>query len=353
MPPSKNKTSQPYRCDRRQFLKLSALIGCGLSSTAVLPSFAQAFHPGSGLHTVKRNHVAMGTFVSLTLLDRSRDRAEQAAAKALDAIHLLESSLTRYAPASPISVLNREGRLGDAPPEVLQVVGRALDFHRITEGRFDISIQPVVDLMRDAFRRPNAAPPSDAALAEATRLVGAERIQLSARAIRFTQSGMGVTLDGIAKGYIVDRAAQVLEEAGIAHFLVNAGGDIRVKGSGEKGRPWQVAIQDPFRPAAYGEVLRLGSGAIATSGNYEVYFDHAKLYHHIVNPRDGHCPASAVSVSVIAPTAMDADALSTAVFTMEPAQGMRFLAAQPHCAGLAIGPSGRTWRSRNWPASRA
>ena len=101
---------------------------------------------------------------------------------------------------------------------------------------------------------------------------------------------MGITLDGIAKGLIVDWAAEELTRRGIDHFLINAGGDIRVAGGKGDGAPWRIAIRDPKSSDSYAAVIRLRDGAIATSGNYEVYFDREKLYHHIVSPWNGLSP---------------------------------------------------------------
>jgi thiamine biosynthesis lipoprotein len=159
---------------------------------------------------------------------------------------------------------------------------------------------------------------------------------------------MGITLDGIAKGYIVDRAAEVLSKNGIKNYLVNAGGDIRTAGVRSDKKAWTIAIQDPKKKRQYPDIVHLGNGAIATSGNYEVYFDREKMFHHIVDPRTGRSPRLTTSVSVRARTAMDADALSTSVFVMTPDGGTRFIDSLSSCECLVIDKKGRMFRSSGW-----
>ncbi len=161
---------------------------------------------------------------------------------------------------------------------------------------------------------------------------------------------MGITLDGVAPGFIADRAAQVLAENGIVNHLVNAGGEIRVGGSVAKGKAWTVAIQDPAKKKEYPDVISLREGAVATSGNYEIFYDREKVFHHIVNSKTGHSPHLSTSVTVMAPTAMDADILSTAVFVMEPEVGMRYINSRPGYECFVIDRQGQTMHSNGWPA---
>jgi thiamine biosynthesis lipoprotein len=166
---------------------------------------------------------------------------------------------------------------------------------------------------------------------------------------------MGITLDGIAKGYVVDRASGVLTRRGVKDHLINAGGDIRVSGRREGGAPWRVAIRDPRDERRPAEILLLREGAIATSGNYEVCHHRERLCHHIVDPATGSSPGLADSVSVTAPTAMAADAVSTSVFVMGPARGVRLADSLPRCECLVLASSrggrGGRWRSSGWRSS--
>jgi thiamine biosynthesis lipoprotein len=162
---------------------------------------------------------------------------------------------------------------------------------------------------------------------------------------------MGITLDGIAKGYIVDRAAEILSRHGIGNHLINAGGDIRTSGAAAKGKPWTIAVQDPAKGREYPAVITMTSGAIATSGNYEVFYDNEKMFHHIIDSRTGYSPEQTTSVTVQAPTVMDADALSTSVFVMAPAGGIAFINGRPGCECFVVENSGATHRSTGWQAA--
>ena len=159
---------------------------------------------------------------------------------------------------------------------------------------------------------------------------------------------MGITLDGIAKGYIVDRASEILTRNGISNHLINAGGDIRTSGSAVKGKPWTIAVQDPAKKKEYPDVITMMSGAIATSGNYEIFYDNEKMFHHIIDSRTGHSPELSASVTVQASSVMDADALSTSVFVMQPAQGVNFIDSQQGCECFVVESSGATHKSLGW-----
>ena len=159
---------------------------------------------------------------------------------------------------------------------------------------------------------------------------------------------MGITLDGIAKGYIVDKASKILAGHRINNHLINAGGDIRAIGKRSDKKPWVVAIQDPQKKGHYPDTIYLTDGAIATSGNYEIYFDREKIFHHIVDPKTGFSPELNNSVSVTAKTAMDADALSTAVFVMNPVLGTRFINSLPMCESFVIEKGNKRFKSAGW-----
>jgi thiamine biosynthesis lipoprotein len=209
-------------------------------------------------------------------------------------------------------------------------------------------VKPIVDLFKASFAEGKGNGPSRSDIDRALSHVGAENIKIRGRNIAFKKPGMGITLDGIAKGYIVDRASQVLSDHGIDNHLINAGGDIRTSGEKDDKRPWTVAIQDPFKKSNYPDILKMKNGAVATSGNYEVFFDREKMFHHIVNPETGLSPALNTSVSLLAETAMEADALATGVFVMPPRAGIAFVNSLSPCEGLVIGKDGGQLKSRGW-----
>lgn len=334
--------------NRRSFLKFSGMLGAGLASASFIPVSAEAVKFNRELHKVSKTKLAMGTFVSMTLFHPSRDKAQEAMGQAFKEIDRLTRLMSRFDDATAVGSLNSEGILKDVPPELAQVILRALDYYRLSSGTFDISIKPIVDLFKKNFVNGNNRPPSENKLRKALGLVGADKIEMQGRMIRFRRPGMGITLDGIAKGYIVDRASKVLSKHEVRDHLINAGGDIRTMGTPGKKKQWTVAIQDPQKKKRYPDIIQISKGAIATSGNYEVYFDREKMFHHIVDPRTGLSPELSTSVSVIAQTAMDADAMSTASFVMEPMQATSFIESLPKCECLVIAKGGKKFRSSGW-----
>jgi len=319
---------------------------------------------------------ALGTLVSVTAISSSSAHGEVAIAAAFAELDRLVEIFSRHEPDSALSTLNDAGHLTGPPPELVRVLERSRYFHALSQGAFDVTVKPVLDLL--GLRFPATAPTAGE-LRDVAALVGAEHLTVKRRRIRFARGGMGVTLDGIAKGYIVDRMADVLGRheirrflinAGgdirargyivdrmadvlgrheIRRFLINAGGDIRARGLKESRRPWMVGVRDPSTDAVLPDVIALQDGAVATSGSYERFFDPAHRFHHIIDPASGQSPSVAWSVSVTAPTALAADALATTVFVLGPEAGMRLLEALPECAGFILTEGGVQRRSSRWP----
>jgi thiamine biosynthesis lipoprotein len=335
--------------DRRTFLKYSGMLGVGVAFGGLMPvSESVAFN--RSLQKVTRARLAMGTFAAVTAMHPSRTEADDAIGKAFEEMDRVTRLLNRYQSASAIGTLNKEGHLSDLPPEVSQVIARALHFHKESNGAFDMTVKPLVDLYKEHFAA-HKSPPSEAKLSKALDLVDSSAVKFDGRTIRFTKEGMGITLDGIAKGYIIDCGARTLERHGIKHALINAGGDIRAIGGKESKAPWKVAIQNPEKEGPYVDTITMVNGAIATSGDYEVYFDEEKLYHHIVNPNTGRSPHQSTSVTVLASNVMDADALSTAVFVLEPAAGKRFIENMPKTECLILNAGEKKIMSGGWPSA--
>jgi thiamine biosynthesis lipoprotein len=313
----------------------------------MLPLGAEAVGFDKITTKVSQTRLAMGTFVSIILLHPSKDQAEEAMALAFEEIQRLEQLLSRYDSTTPVYRLNREGVLKDVSPEVGEVMKYSLNFHAVTRGYFDVTVKPAVDLFKEkSFERKSR--PTELEIREVLNLIDSRNIDYQGRVIRFKKDGMGVTFDGIAKGYIVDRAADLLSGQGIENYLINAGGDIRTRGSKQGKQPWVVAIEDPGKKQKYPAMIRMRDGAIATSGNYEVYFDREKMFHHIVNPSTGVSPDWSASVSVAARNTMEADALATSVFIMNPAEGTEFINSLLYCSSLVVAKDGSLLKSSLW-----
>ena len=341
---------QSKQISRRTFLALSGVLGLNVAALTIpLPS--EALKLNRQLFRVSKSRLAMGTIVTMIALHESRGQAEEAVGLAFAEIERLSSIMNRHQSGSHIFQLNADGVLTDVPPEVMEVLRSSFHYHAITRGTFDITVMPIVDLYKQSFAE-KSVPPTPEALRTTLDSVGTQHVLLTQKSVSFARNGMEVTLDGIAKGYIIDRAMTVLRQHGIQHALINGGGDIAVYGGKGDNKPWRIVIQDPWRRGRYKEVLTIQSGAVATSGNYEVYFDQEKLFHQLVSPPAGSAAQEATSVSIQARNAMEADALATAAFVMGPRLGSEFIQRMPAIEGFIINSSGGELRSLEWKGRR-
>jgi len=327
---------------------LSRLLDLGFERTddALVATEARRVDRRTVLVTTARP--AMGTLVALSALGRSQGGVEEAIGRAFEEMDRLIGIFSRFDAASPLTALNDAGRLDGPPPELVYVVARALRYHAITGGAFDISVAPLVNLFRERLRGPGPRAPSDDEITEALALVGAHEVTASEHAITLGRRGMGITLDGIAKGYIVDAMARALALGAVRGFLINAGGDIRTSGTRDDGRPWTVGVRDPRASEAFPDIIHVTDAAVATSGGYEIAFDHERRFHHIVDGTTGRSPNHHASVSVIAPTATAADALATAVFVLGAARGLALVEALAGCECLILDHDAPPRRSSGW-----
>jgi len=360
MNPSSPRIPQRATPDER----LAGLLEMGFERVDPGPLTTECLQLDDGTCKLTQVVPAMGSFVAVTALHGSPTLAENALGVAFEEMGRLIGLLNRFDGASALSCLNDAGRIEDAPRELVEVVGRSLDIGRRTGGAFDVTVKPVIDLFRDPRSYAPRTPPTDAELRDALELVGREHVRLQDRDVRLQRSGMGLTLDGIAKGYVVDGIAAALRAGGVQRFLINAGGDIRTGGDRGDDMPWTIAVRDPdaetpswdsdgWERAVIPDTLRLTDGAVATSGSYEVYFDSERLAHHIVAADTGRSPIDTLSVTVTAATTMEADALATAVFVLGPERGRSLIEQTPGSECLVIDRQGHRILSRGWSGNPA
>jgi len=333
---------------RRAFLKRSCLLGLGTMSALLLPEEnAEAFFFNKKKdYKVTKTRLAMGTFVAMTAIHPSRDQAEEAFELAFEEVSRLSALLSRHDEKSPISSLNRSAILEDTPREVLTVLNQSNYYFRQTGGAFDITVKPLVDLYQARFD--SGLQPLESEIDKRLEDVDGASVDILGDTVTFKRENMQVTLDGIAKGFIVDRASEILKTNGVENHLVNAGGDIKTSGVSAQGKKWKIAIQDPNKKGHYPSIIQMDTGAVATSGNYEAYYDQEKLFHHIINPHTGISPQVSASVSITAPTVMEADALATAVFVLEPDSGLDFINVRKENDCFIIDRGGRRQKSAGW-----
>jgi thiamine biosynthesis lipoprotein len=289
----------------------------------------------------------MGTFVNITIVDSSRDKADEVQEEAFTRMGESVKLFDRHATDTPVSWLNAKGSLHDISPEIAAILYQSAYFNHISKGAFDITVLPLLELYQETFAK-TGTPPTLQQVKEKIALIDANKVKMDKQGVRFLKEGMQITLDGIAKGYIVDQAANLIERRGIKYALINAGGDIRAIGGNGPEKAWKIGVKDPWGKRKYVEVLELSNGAVATSGNYEVYFDKEKRHHHIIDTATGDSPRQTVSATVVAPTVMEADALSTAMFVLPPHESIHFAQALVDIETMIIARGGRTFRSSGW-----
>ncbi len=251
----------------------------------------------------------------LFLIDEEEARATAAIEDSFAEINRLSSILSRHDPTSKLSILNRTGQLTAAPGELVSVLEQAQACSELTGGAFDVTVLPLVELYPKYLAEHNT-PPDDETVTQVRQLVGYEKLSIKGRDITLARPGMAVTLDGIAKGYIVDRVADLLRLRGMTRLLVEAGGDLSLRGMRDDGQPWQVGIVHPRALSGYYEVVETSNGSITTSGDYEAAFTANYSHHHIIDPRTGYSPTELASATVLANETAYADALSTAALVL-------------------------------------
>lgn len=258
----------------------------------------------------------MGTVVEVTSPDK------QSADIAFKEIERIENLLSLYRDESEISQLNKQGRLR-VSPETLFVIKRAGEFWQATQGAFDVTVAPLLELW--GFSGGDYRVPDGTKIKQTLELIGFDKVRISDNIIEFKVKGIRLDLGAIAKGYAVDCAVNKLKLVGINSALINAGGDIYCLGN-KNGLPWRVAIKSGQKPGFAG-YLELKDKAVATSGNYEQYFSvGATRYCHILDPRTGKPADTGIaSVTVIAEDCLTADALATSVFILGKEEGQELV----------------------------
>lgn len=267
----------------------------------------------------------MGTQAELILNHPDRQEAETTLQLVQDEIRRLEKVFSLYDQSSALSRLNQQGVLHTPPLDLVRCLDDAANISRITNGAFDITVQPLWNLYARHFAVGSASPDGpDEMKIEATRaLVDYKAIHNSSNQIRFTKPDMAITLNGIAQGYITDRVTELLNARGFINVLVDLG-EIRGMGQREDGGDWRVGIRAPDEKAILPQKLSLRNKAIATSGGYGTRFTTSGDHHHLFDPNTGRSAQLWTSVSVIADDATRADALSTA-FSCMPESNIRHI----------------------------
>lgn len=286
----------------------------------------------------------MGTTVEIGI-SGDASGADEACAAVFAEFARLESLVSEWRPETELGRVNEYAGRAPVPVsgEVFALIERALAVSELTGGAFDPTFAALWGLWTfgdDGVTKRPAAEAVEARL----RLVDWRKVRLdrAGRSVFLPERGMKLGLGGIAKGYATDRAVAILRERGFRNFSLKAGGELFV--SGRRGsRPWRVGIRDPRGPDAFA-ALDLADSAFNTSGDYErFFFDEGVRWHHIIDPATGHPAHRSRSATVLAPDALRADALDTALFVMGPEAGIRLAESLPDVEAAIVGSDGRLY----------
>ncbi len=280
----------------------------------------------------RETRTMMGTTVHLDVcLDASNKTVvSKAYQEVWDRLEDIAWRMNVFDERSDVAKINRAGT---QPVEVREdtyyVLQKSIDYNRLTLRAFDITVWPLIQLWKRGARE-NVLP-TTAQLQEARGVIGPDQIQLlSDGRVRLTSEGAKIDLGGIAAGYAVDEAARIFRENGIRNFFIDISGDIYVGGRNCEGDLWRIGIRDPRDLSQIIDIVRLSDMAVATSGNYEQYYEiQNERWSHIMNPITGYPQKDVVSATMIAPSALETDAWSTAMSVLGPRSGIPLVNAMP------------------------
>jgi FAD:protein FMN transferase len=294
------------------------LAGLTFSLAVVCSAWTLASTSGD-LQRFETTDEVMGSTFSIVAYGRDRAKLEAAAAAGLNEAHRLDRLLSNYRPASEWSGVNREAgtRPVKVSPQLFALLSACLEYSRQSNGAFDITVGPLVNVW--GFHRGEGQLPRPADVTQALDRVGYRHVHLdpAARTVQFARPGMELDPGGIGKGYAVDRVVLVLKRSGVRSALVSASGS-SIFGMGappDEPRGWSITIRAPTDPRQSAAEIFLKDTAMSTSGSYERFFRAGgRTYSHIIDPRTGYPAQGSASVSVVAPRTIDTEAWAKPYF---------------------------------------
>lgn len=321
----------------------------------IIVLITSSFIPGlssCGFRTLERfeeTREMMGTYITIIIYADKED-SRKVMDIAFGRIQEVIDTASVYDEDSEMSLLNRDGFIEDPSDELKELISLSIEYYNMSNGSFDITIKPVLALWSGGLWKESEEVQA-AEIQEALKLVGSDKIIIEDNKIYFTVEGMSADLGGIAKGYAVDKALEVISEQGIKHALVNAGGDVAAIGRQADGENWLIELEDPDgaeNKSSGPEALpsfAFEDKAVATSGNYHRYYDPEKKVHHITDPATGYSAGRCISVTIIADNCTEADVLATSVFVKGPVEGMELVEKMAGIEALIIDNDGKIYKS--------
>lgn len=289
---------------------------------------------------IKRTTISMGTTIEIQVIHPDADKANEAVTEAFVEVERINQKYSTYIDSNYIWFMNNSG-VGEyeVDDETFYLLEKCEEVYNATNGGFDAAIGMYIDIL--GFESDNPDEPTQEEIQSALDKVGWKHVELLDGNILKKNKPVKINFGGIAKGYAVDRMSEVLKENGIEKYLVNAGGEL----IGE-GNEWTIGIQHPReRNELLGKILLNGT-AVASSGDYEQYFEKdKKRFHHIINPVTGLPALETQAVTIITDNDIDADAYSTGIFVMGPEEGLKTIESLNNIEGLIVDSSGAVLKS--------
>jgi len=317
---------------RRKFIAISAAAG----GAGLVPLGAPA--RAADAHLVEWTGLSLGSVATIRLHHPDKAAGEHLVRQAVDEARRLEAIFSLYREDSVLSELNRSGLVVAPPTELVDLLRLCDRMWTDTRGVFDPTVQPLWQCYAAHFSTPGASAsgPEARQLAQALQRAGWPKVQVSRDRIVLGERGMGLTLNGIAQGYITDRVIDLLREAGISSSLVDMG-EIRTLGRHPDGRPWRAALQGSSTEQSPSRTIDVVDKAVATSASEGFRFTEDGRCNHLFNPATGTCADAARSIAVVSASAAEADALSTACALMDQEATAALLARVPGTQVYATG----------------
>lgn len=323
---------------RRNFLTL----GTGMATLMAQGALHGSVAPGQKHF---RRAKALGTKVEFTVFHHEEKRANRAIDAALDKIEHVEQLMSLYRTDSQLSLLNRQGALRNPHPDLVTALKKSIELSQRSEGAFDVTVQPLWKLY--ARHSGSRSHPTEAEIGKVRQRMGWEYIRVEPEIIYFDRPGMQVTLNGVAQGLAADLARQALEEWGIENALIDAG-EFNAIGSPEQRDSWHIGVQHPRQLGSIAKT-RLQGRCLSTSGDYASKFSDDYCHHHLLDPRTGLSPLKLSAVSVAAPTGLEADSLSTALFVLGPEKAKEMVESMDLVDALFVSKSGDITATDGFP----
>jgi len=288
----------------------------------------------------------MGTTIRVEVWHEDETIRQQGIDKVLNEMDRVNRLMSPYIEASQLSEINKFAHQGpvEVDQDLFTLIEKSIEVSLLTNGAFDITYASVGHLYD--YRK--KIKPTEEEVAAAKLLIDYKNLVLdkAQSSISFLKKGVKIDLGGIAKGFAVDQSIKLLQETGIQHALVSAGGDTRLLGD-RRGRPWLVGIRDPQNTKDVIAMLPLQNEALSTSGDYERFFiEGGEKYHHIIHPTTGYSASEVRSASILASDSTTTDALSTSIFILGPVKGLELINRLEDVEGVIVDKRGKLYYSR-------